>query len=93
MKATKTKATGRPKKATAAAESGTRKKSVTNSQSTGSKVQVKKSAVKKTAVKKNSPSEDQIRQKAYEIYNQRIARGEYGSEMDDWSKAMDQLNN
>lgn len=92
MKATKTKTAGRTKKATVAAESGSIKKSVSNSKSTGSKAQVKKSTVKKSVVKKSSPGEDQIRQKAYELYNQRIARGEQGSEMDDWKKAIDLLN-
>jgi hypothetical protein len=33
------------------------------------------------------PTEDEIREKAMDIYNQRIDRGENGTEEDDWHKA------
>ncbi len=36
---------------------------------------------------KPAPAEDEIRKKAEEIYRERIARGEYGTAEDDWTKA------
>ena len=39
------------------------------------------------------PSEEQIREKAQEIYNQRMIRGEYGTEQDDWQRAEEILMN
>jgi hypothetical protein len=36
---------------------------------------------------KSSFSENEIREKAKEIYLQRIGRGEHGTELDDWLKA------
>jgi len=36
---------------------------------------------------KKRPTEEQIREKAREIYNQRLKRGERGTELDDWQKA------
>ena len=33
------------------------------------------------------PSEDEIRMKAQELYNQRVGMGEHGDEIDDWLKA------
>jgi hypothetical protein len=39
------------------------------------------------------PSEEQIREKAQEIYNQRMVRGEYGTEQDDWQRAEEILMN
>jgi hypothetical protein len=42
---------------------------------------------KKVATGKSLPTEEQIRDKAREIYQQRILRGEGGSALDDWKKA------
>jgi len=36
---------------------------------------------------KSLPSQEEIRKKAYEIYNQRINQGKFGTESDDWSEA------
>jgi len=83
MKATKTKPAGRPKKTTKAVETGIKKEAEIRAKST-----VKKTSVRKAAVKKSIPSEDQIRQKAYELYHLRVSRGESGNEMDDWIKAI-----
>jgi hypothetical protein len=33
------------------------------------------------------PTEDQIRDKARELYHERLKRGEYGTAMDDWHQA------
>jgi hypothetical protein len=60
---------------------------------TRSKIQSKQAKNKETynTLKKNSqkkrPTEEQIRQKAQEIYNQRIVSGEFGTALDDWYKA------
>lgn len=42
---------------------------------------------KKSATGKSTPTEDQIREKAKEIYHQRILHGEKGTAVDDWNKA------
>ena len=54
----------------------------------------KKTAVKAATPKKTrtsnmkvTPSEDEIREKAREIYYERIARGEHGTPEDDWHEA------
>jgi hypothetical protein len=47
-------------------------------------IEVKK---KKVTVGKSKPSEEEIREKAMEIYNQRIEREEYGTAEDDWREA------
>jgi anti-sigma28 factor (negative regulator of flagellin synthesis) len=52
---------------------------------TKARVAVKKNEV---AVAKHKPTEEEIRNKAYEIYHQRIARGENGNSSDDWLKAI-----
>jgi len=76
MKTTKAKTAGKTKKTT----------------STGVKLKTKKvTARKKTTSIRSIPTEEEIRQKAYEIYHQRLARGEGGSDMDDWKKAMELL--
>ena len=36
---------------------------------------------------KSTPSEEKIREKAKEIYHERLKRGEYGTALDDWHKA------
>jgi hypothetical protein len=42
---------------------------------------------KKTTAGKYVPTEDEIREKAREIYYERIARGEHGSPENDWREA------
>jgi hypothetical protein len=42
---------------------------------------------KKVSAVKSTPTEDQIREKAKEIYHQRILRGEMGTAVEDWNKA------
>jgi DNA primase large subunit len=42
--------------------------------------------------RKSKPSEEEIREKAMEIYIQRIERGEYGTPEDDWLEAEGLLN-
>jgi hypothetical protein len=42
---------------------------------------------KKVSVSKSLPGEEEIREKAKEIYNERIARGEHGSPESDWLEA------
>jgi hypothetical protein len=42
---------------------------------------------KKVTTSKSTPTEEQIRKKAEEIYHQRIKRGENGTAVDDWKKA------
>ena len=37
--------------------------------------------------KTKKPTEEQIRRKAQEIYDKRTARGEFGTEYDDWHQA------
>lgn len=60
--------------------------------------QTKKPAAEpKTPRKKNTPpvktmpGEDEIREKAREIYFERIARGEHGTPEDDWREAEELL--
>jgi hypothetical protein len=48
---------------------------------------VSKRKVVKKAVENQKPSEEQIRQKAEEIYYQRTERGESGSALTDWLAA------
>lgn len=38
-------------------------------------------------INKSGPSEEEIREKAEEFYNQRIARGEHGTAENDWLEA------
>jgi hypothetical protein len=42
---------------------------------------------KKTESKKSIPGEEEIREKAREIYFERITRGEHGTPESDWLKA------
>jgi len=44
-------------------------------------------AGRKVNVSKPTPTDEEIRKKAEEIYHERIARGEYGTAADDWHKA------
>ena len=46
---------------------------------------------KKVTTSKSGPSEEEIREKAKEIYHQRIDRGEHGTALDDWHKAEELL--
>lgn len=43
--------------------------------------------VRKTSVSRPEPSEDQIRMKAQELYNERISSGVWGTAEDDWHRA------
>jgi len=43
--------------------------------------------VVKAATLKSAQSEDQIRAKALELYNERVLRGEHGTAESDWLKA------
>ena len=40
---------------------------------------------------KPEPTIEEISMKAYEIYNQRISRGEIGTQTDDWHRAVELL--
>jgi hypothetical protein len=46
---------------------------------------------KKIVTAKNIPTEDEIREKAREIYYERIARGEHGTAEADWKEAEELL--
>jgi hypothetical protein len=46
---------------------------------------------KKAATGKNVPSEEDIREKAREIYYERISRGEHGTPESDWKEAEELL--
>jgi hypothetical protein len=48
---------------------------------------VKTSKTKKATSSKAEPTEEEIRMKAQEIYNQRMHKGEHGTASDDWHKA------
>jgi hypothetical protein len=76
MKTTKAKTTSKPKKTTNAGKA-VKKKEVTTR--------------KKVSAVAYVPTEDEIRQKANEVYFQRIARGEGGNPLDDWNKAIELL--
>jgi hypothetical protein len=55
--------------------------------------ETKGTAVKSRKVKalKPEPTIEEISTKAYEIYNERIRRGEPGTQTDDWHKAVELL--
>jgi hypothetical protein len=46
---------------------------------------------KKVTTSKNVPGEEEIREKAREIYYERIARGEHGTPESDWREAEELL--
>lgn len=48
---------------------------------------------KKVESKKSIPGEEEIREKAKEIYFERISRGEHGTQESDWLKAEQLLKN
>jgi hypothetical protein len=78
MKTTKAKTASKPKKTTKAGKA-VKKKEVTTR--------------KKVSAVSYIPTEDEIRQKANEVYLQRMAHGEVGTAMDDWNKAIELLKN
>lgn len=78
MKTTKAKTTSKPKKTTKAGNA-VKKKEVTTR--------------KKVSAVLIVPTEEEIRQKANEVYHRRIAHGEGGTAMDDWNKAIELLKN
>jgi len=63
----------------------TKTKAVSKPKKTATKAPVPKRSGTKTA--KTSPTEDEIREKAKEIYYERISRGEHGTPEDDWHEA------
>lgn len=63
----------------------TKTKTVSKPKKTATKATVSKSTKTKTA--KASPTEEEIREKAKEIYYERIARGEHGTPEGDWHEA------
>jgi len=78
----------------AEAKTGSKVKTTTSAAKTvKSSNETKGSAVKSRKVKavKPEPTIEEITRKAYEIYNQRISRGETGSQTDDWHKAVEFL--
>jgi hypothetical protein len=81
MKKTEVKTSGKAKKTT---------KAVKAVKSTGA---TKDTAVKSRKAKavKPEPTIEEISMKAYEIYNQRMSRGEKGTQTDDWHKAVELL--
>lgn len=104
MKTSKPKSSaGSPKKAAAAAKTVKAAKSAPAKKSTASKRVVSKKAAealtvaakavrtRKAPAVKPEPTEEEIRVRATEIYNERVSRGEFGSPQDDWFKAVGSL--
>jgi len=58
-----------------------------NSKPKKSSVDEELKKTRKPSASKPMPTVEEIRIKAYEIYNQRINRGIYGTESDDWTAA------
>lgn len=83
MKKSVVKPAARSKKTTGKA------KSVETTKSSGRKTTVGPKPGRKTAAQ--LPGEDEISRKAYEIYQNRISRGETGTPADDWHKAVESL--
>ena len=46
---------------------------------------------RKVPAVKAEPTEEEIRVRATEIFNERVSRGEFGSPEDDWFKAVESL--
>ena len=63
----------------------TKTKTASAPKKTATKATVSKSPKASTA--RSAPTEEAIREKAREIYYERIARGEHGSPEDDWHEA------
>ncbi len=97
------KSVGRPKKAATAAKTVKTSKSIPAKKTTASKSVTSKKApgagsvaaktvrTRKVASVKTGPTEEEIRARAEEIYNERVSRGEFGSPEDDWFKAVESL--
>ena len=66
-------------------------KAVSKTKKTSAKGKIVKS--KKVESKKSIPGEEEIREKAKEIYFDRINRGEHGTPESDWLKAEQLLKN
>jgi hypothetical protein len=92
MKKTEVKTSGKAKKTTKAAET-VKSTGATKATAVKSSKETKVTAVKSRKVKavKPEPTIEEISMKAYEIYNQRISRGETGTQTDDWHKAVELL--
>jgi uncharacterized membrane protein len=67
----------------------TKTKTVTKPKKTAATAKTSKS--KKAVTKKYVPSDEEIREKAREIYYERIARGEHGTSESDWREAEELL--
>ena len=92
MKKTEVKTGGKAKKAEVKTSGKVKKttkavKTVKSAGATG----VTTVRTRKAKVVKPEPTIEEISRKAYEIYNQRISRGEEGSQTDDWHKAVELL--
>jgi hypothetical protein len=97
------KSAGRPKKAATAAKAVKSAKSVPAKKTAASKgltskkapgsgsVKAKTVKTKKVASVKPGPTEEEIRARATEIYNERVSRGEFGSPEEDWFRAIESL--
>jgi hypothetical protein len=66
-------------------------KAVSKTKKTSKPVKTVKS--KKVETKKSIPGEEDIREKAREIYLERVSRGEHGTPESDWLKAEQLLKN
>lgn len=78
----------------AEAKTGSKVKTTTRGAKTlKSSKEIKGTAVKSSKAKavKPEPTIEEISRKAYEVYNQRISRGETGTQTDDWHKAVELL--
>jgi hypothetical protein len=78
----------------AEAKTGSKVKTPTKAvKSVKSSKETKGTAVRSRKVKavKPEPTIEEISRKAFEIYNQRISRGETGTQADDWHKAVELL--
>jgi hypothetical protein len=67
----------------------TKAKTISKPKKTGTAVKTAKA--KKVAPAKYVPSEEEIREKAREIYYERISRGEHGTAEADWREAEELL--
>lgn len=81
MKKSVVKPAARSKKTTGKA------KSVETKKASGQKTRIGQKPWKKDAAQ--MPGEEEISRKAYEIYQNRISRGETGTPADDWHKAVE----
>jgi hypothetical protein len=88
MKTSKAKTTGRPKKSSKVTKAETPSK-VSKTKKVSK--ETKTVRPRKVTTGRSLPTEDEIRNKAKEIYLQRIERGEYGNAIDDWRKAEELL--